>query len=81
MMPLGSTCKYVYDRHMANQDAWRKLRQKLVEQGLDVVLSKGSNHYKVFRGKQLLTSMPSSSGGGRGYNNAKAQLKRLGIRV
>lgn len=73
-------CKYVYDKLMANHNEWKNLRRKLEQQGLDVVKSR-SSHWKVYQGKRLLTSMPSSSGGGRGLANAVAQLRREGFDV
>lgn len=65
---------------MANHSDWKKLRQKLRNQGLRIELSK-NNHYKVWRGSELVSIMPCSPGGGRGYRNQIADLRRKGINV
>lgn len=65
---------------MADRSEWKKLRKKLVEQGLRVEFSR-SQQWKVFRGNELVTVMPATSGGGRGYRNQVATLKRKGVNV
>lgn len=65
---------------MANQNEWKRLRKRLVAQGLRVEHGK-SNHFKVFRGNELISTMPHSAGGGRGYRNQIADLRRKGINV
>lgn len=60
---------------------WKKLRNRLVkEHGLRVELSR-AQHWKVFRGNELISVMPKSPGGGRGYRNQLADLRRKGINV
>lgn len=66
---------------MADQSSeWKKLRKKLVDQGLRVELSRNL-HWKVYRGKELITVMSGSPGGGRGYRNQLSDLKRKGISI
>lgn len=66
---------------MADQSSeWKKLRKKLTDQGLRVEHGR-NNHYKVFRGNELISTMPGTSGGGRGYRNQIAHLRRKGVDV
>jgi len=58
----------------------RKLIRALEQQGARVVRG-GGNHYKVFRGPQLVATMSSSPGDHRSYKNTLGQLRRGGFNV
>lgn len=80
-MPLevrASTYKYVYDNHMSDKGEWRKLRQQLVTAGCRIE-GGGDKHFKVFRGKELVTTLPTSPGRNQGLRNKRAELKRKGL--
>lgn len=70
----------MYDNYMSYESDWKRLRKSLVEQGLRVELS-NRQHWKVYRGKELITTMPSSPGGGRGLPNKRAELRRKGVNI
>lgn len=65
---------------MANHSEWKALRKRLEQQGLRIE-GGGSKNFKVFRGKELVTTVPGSPGGGRGLANQRAQLRRKGINI
>lgn len=65
---------------MSDKDQWKKLRRQLEEQGCQLTIG-NNTHYKVFRHKQLVATLPHSPGGGRGLRNKRAELKRKGFTV
>jgi hypothetical protein len=70
----------VYDDYMSDKKDFKKLRRTLQAAGLTVVAS-GNGHFKAYRGKELVTVMGGSPGGGRGLRNQRAHLKRKGITI
>lgn len=65
---------------MSDNTEWKRLRKLLKKQGCQIE-GGGDKHFKVFQGKRLITTMPSSPGGGRALRNQKAQLRREGFKV
>jgi len=57
---------------------WAKLLRELRRQGFEPVLCRGG-HYKVYLAGKLISTMPSSCGGGRGLRNAVGLLRRAGF--
>lgn len=62
------------------RDDWRKLRRQLEKQGCTFKQG-GSGHLKAYKGKQLLTSLPSTSSNWIALRNARAHFKRLGFEI
>lgn len=70
----------MYDNFMGDNSEWRKLRNKLRAAGYRVE-GGGNRNYKVYRDDKLISTMPSSPGGGRGLRNQIARLRREGIAI
>ena len=65
---------------MSHESDWKKLRKVLAGQGLRLEMS-NRQHWKVYRGKELITTMPGTPGGGRGLPNKRAELRRKGVNI
>ncbi|OEV11952.1 hypothetical protein [Streptomyces nanshensis] len=63
---------------MAHKEV-RDLIRKLERQGFTVKLAK-SGHYKIYKGSQLLGTLPATPSDARSLKNAVAALKRAGFR-
>lgn len=60
----------------------RALVKQLRKLGYDVVLSRGTNHFKVIdKNGNLLTTIANTPSDRRGILNAKAGLRRAGIPI
>lgn len=66
---------------MAKATEWRNLQEALAAQGCTLINNKGRQHLKVFKNGRYITSIPCTPGKGRGYLNARAQLRRLGFTI
>jgi hypothetical protein len=67
---------------MSDKGTWRKLRKQLEQAGCTIVQGGRSNaHYKVYQGKRLINSIPSTASDHRTMRNVLAQLRREGIPV
>jgi hypothetical protein len=65
---------------MSDKSEWKRLRQALTAAGCTVEQSR-AGHYKVRRGKQLITVLPYSASDWRTLRNTKAHIRKLGISV
>lgn len=69
----------MYDRLMTDKKEWKKLRQKLAEQGCTFTETKNC-HTKVYNPDgELVTIMQRSKSDWRAHKNLQSQLRRKGL--
>lgn len=63
-----------------DRTVWRKLRKDLEAQGFTITMGKGM-HWKVYRGKQLVSVMAATPSCPRALRNQLSHLRRAGANV